>query len=195
MAVIGSVRIVQTHDALGRVAPAEFLQPLADTVSLEVSVAEFLAPLDPRPTDRPGVYTYRDPQRGSGWLELVGFSPGALERAADALLMERVEAEVGEMTPFRNEDMHLPRGGFGSRNPWLMLVFGAVVAGVGVWTIVVGLTRVELPFTIVVPVLGVLLIAAATWLFLHGARRVRWWHAARATARRLEGRLPDRLQS
>lgn len=116
---IGSVRIVQTHDAHGRPSPATYVQPLATSTSTELAVAELLAPLDPRPTDRPDVYTYRDPQRGSGRRELVGFTRGDLERAADALLMERVEAEVGELAPFRNEDVHRLPAVYGSMNPWL----------------------------------------------------------------------------
>jgi len=194
MTALPSVRIVQTHDATGREAPTEFVQPLPDAPSVEMAVAALLAPLDPHPTDRVGVYSYRDAARGSGWFELLGFSPGALRRAADALLMVRVEHELGGgMAPFRNEDVHVPRGTSASQNPWLRIVFGAACIGLGVWVVLTGVSTSELPLRIACWVMGPLLVATSAWFLASGVRRVRWWHAARAAARRLAGRVPERL--
>jgi hypothetical protein len=188
-----SVRILQTHDVAGRPAAAEFLVPIPDSQSLELAVATVLAPFELHPTDRAGVYTYRDLSRGSGWLELLGFTPGGLQRAADAVLMVRVERELGRgMAPFRNEDVHVPRTSR-SQNPWLRIVFGTVGILLGAWVVLTAVTASELPLAIACWVMGPLLVAAFGWLLVSGIRQVRWWHAARATALRLEGRVPDRL--
>lgn len=183
------MRILQTHDVAGRPAAAEFLVPIPDSLA----VATALAPFELHPTDRAGVYTYRDAARGSGWLELLGFPPGGLQRAADAVLMVRVERELGGgMAPFRNEDVHVPRTSR-SQNPWLRIVFGTVGILLGVWVVLTAVTASELALAIACWVMGPLLVAAFGWLLVSGIRQVRWWHAARATALRLEGRVPDRL--
>lgn len=43
-------------------------------------------------------------------------------------------------------------------------------------------------------VLALALLGLGAWMLVTGIRRVRWWHATRATARRLAGRIPTRLQ-
>ena len=154
----------------------------------------FLAPLNPSRTDREFAYYYSDPARGSGWLELEGFTPGDAERVQELVRMEEIVRVIGP-EPRKNADLAVGRALLlRANNPWVIIAYATVIIGVGLWVLAgtvlnpsnLAAAGVGLFFAIAFIVLGGILVFLTQ-------RRVGWWHRARAEARRGGESMPPDL--
>jgi hypothetical protein len=189
-----AIRMHQTHDASGVPAPAEFLEHLPTPefiITIGSATMRFLSPLNPSRSDRDFVYFYSDPARGSGWLELEGFSPADARRVQELVRMEEIVRVVGP-EPRKNVDLAVGRPLLiRANNPWIIIAYGTAIIGLGLWVFVQvndrpALFGVGLFFSIVFVILGGILVFLTQ-------RRVGWWHRARVEARRGGESMPPDL--
>ncbi|MET0990199.1 MAG: hypothetical protein ABWY54_06100 [Glaciihabitans sp.] len=188
-----TIRLSQELDAAGRPAPAEFFYQVHHTTAntLGSDAMIFLAPLNPRETATPGVFTYTDPQRGSGTARLEGFSLIDAQRIQELVRMQAIEAAVGP-EPLKNPDLELGNAlVLRSNNPWFFLVFGLIVLGFAIWLLsaAAGVGDKGAVYT----TMGIILGAGSIVLFVIAAIRAPWWRKARAEARKDGGPLPPDL--
>lgn len=194
-----TVRVFQTHDAAGREAPAEFAEhfPFRNTHASEKDVWGFIAPLQPRSTSTSGVYAYVDPGTGSGWLRVEGYAV-IVGRMDELVRLSEINAAIGRPEPFGS--VHPGSGGpavFASRNPFVQFVAGLLLLAAAVIGFVSFSKLASSPpaLQVVIMVLLVVLALGSAALVFVGARRMRWWLAARAQAKRDGGSLPSDLET
>lgn len=196
-AAAAQVHLFQTHDAQGRPAVTDRLTPVVrqPATLLEVSIVQQLMPYTPRLTEHAGVYLYTEPGVGSGWLRLENLSSHDTNKLHQLMIVEDISAAIGIKEPWREDPPALRLGAPRAGNPYILIVFGLIVAGLGAfgvvriatldgeWSVIRGIALVT---TFALIPLGLLLAE-------RGRRRLRWWHAARAEAARRGIPLPDKL--
>jgi len=189
-----TVRIFQTHNAQGEPAAAEYVQVIVDDggiYNFAAIVMKFLAPLSPRQTQTPGVFSYTDPVRGAGWLRLEEFSRVDAARIQELVRMEEITAAVGP-EPLRSEDIRFVNAiALRSHNPWVIFVFAAVLLGFSIAMFSVAFEREQ---TVGYLLMGTLFVALAIALGVQSSIRLRWWLKARRHARAHGGDLPSDLK-
>ena len=189
-----TIRIVQTHDAAGAPAPAEFAQIMhnASVNTMGWDVMQFLKPLTPVRTTDPLVYLYTDPARGSGWLRLEGFRPADAARVQELVQLDEVSRAIGE-DPIPKDDLAVGRGALlRSNNPWAFIVLGAVVL---LFPGVMWLRSPPAPENVpgYLVMAGVLVVLGAGVLVV-GILRARWWHRARRHVKSTGQTMPTDLR-
>lgn len=188
-----TIRVVQTHDAAGAAAPAEFAQVITNATAstLGWDAMTFLRPLNPVRTADPLVFTYSDPARGSGWLRLEGFAPADATRIHELVQVDEISRAVGA-DPIPKDDLTLGRGALlRTNNPWFMILIGAVLAVFGI--LIFGFPQGNVD-RVVSTVLGVLLLLVGLVITIVGIIRTIWWHRARGYAKQTGQVLPPDLK-
>jgi hypothetical protein len=191
-----TVRILQTHNAAGAPAPAEYVRVIHHNSinTLGSDAMEFLAPLNPTQTEHPGVFHYNDPAHGSGWLRLEEFPTSDASRIQELVRMAEINRAVGK-EPFGTPDLAIGNAlVMRTNNPWIMFTIAAV-------STLCGLAALTTPFrfplgtgeTIAIVVMSVLLIGLGVLLAVRSAIQLRWWRKARAVARAQGGPMPSDL--
>ena len=187
-----TIRLFQTHDAAGRPAPAEFTQVIThrSVNTLGSDAMLFLAPLHPRRTAHAGVFTYTDPQRGSGWLRLEEFGRGDADRIQELVHMEEIVAVVGP-EPRRNTDLRYGNAlVLRTHNPWVMYGMGVVSLLCALGMISATLRGFSVGETTALVVMGGIFILLSLAFFVRASIRLPWWTRARRYAREHGGVLP-----
>lgn len=194
MTAPNTVRIVQTHDASGAPAPAEYLQTVYNVTAstLGFDAMTFLRPLSPTRTTDPLVFYYTDPGRGSGWLRLEGFAPEDAQRIHELVQIDEISRVVGS-DPTPKDDLTVGRGALlRSNNPWAFIVLGAVIALFPAVMWVRSPPAAEnVPGYLVMVAIMVILGGV---LLVYGIIRARWWHRARRYAKETGQTLPPDLR-
>jgi len=196
------VRVVQERDAAGMPAPMVFVEQVRQARALQTwpdAVMGFLRPLNPSRIGKEGVYRYNDPARGSGVLYVEGANQLHLSRIDELVHMEEIERTIGMKDPIRIEDLPLYLVPFvvRARSPYLQLFLASlgllvfVGCTVGPFTT---LRHASVPELIMLYVLAAVSLGASGFLIVRNCRRLRWWHAARAQAKRDGGPMPEDLQ-
>jgi hypothetical protein len=191
-----TVRILQTHDAAGAPAPAEYVRVIHHNSinTLASDAMEFLAPLNPTQTEHRGFFRYTDPKNGSGRFRLEHFARSDAARIQELVRLEEISRVVGKQ-PFRAADVAFGRSmTLRSNNPWVMfpvatlsVFFGCVLL---VMIVVAGANTVE---TVMLVIVGVALIGAGVFLAVQNVARLRWWRKARRYVRTQGGPMPSDL--
>jgi hypothetical protein len=191
-----TVRIFQTHDPAGTPTPAEYVRVIHNNSlnTLGSEAMEFLAPLNPRQTEHPGVFLYSDSANGSGWLRLEEFSKTDAARVQELVRMEEINRAVGK-EPFRPADLEIGNAlVLRTNNPWLMFTLAAA-------SVVAGLAALSTPLRfplgpgelIAIVVMSILLIGLGIVLAVRARIQLRWWRKARQHARGQGGPMPSDL--
>ena len=196
------VRVVQEHDAVGVQAPMTFVEQIRQAKSLQTwpdATMQFIRELNPSRTGQQGVYAYRDPDRGSGLLIVEGANPLQLLRIDELVHMEEIERAIGMKDPTRIEDIpaYLIPFVVRTRNPYIHLLLAGLILVASILTGSMPFLRLEEPpisLTALMIVLGALGLALSGILGRRVWRRLPWWHAARAQAKRDGGPMPEDLQ-
>jgi hypothetical protein len=193
------IHFFQLRDAAGVPAERDFVVPLDHKLLLPVSVslAQQLRPLKPRLTYHPGVYWYLEEGVGSGWLRVEETDPVDVESLHELMVAADLGLAAGHEEPWPVDRSMLgqigaPRAG----NPYIMIGWGALLIGVACFGVIRFFSTDGFgggPAGISAGILMVLLIGVSTALIVRGAKRLAWWHAARAEARRRGIPLPEKL--
>ena len=193
------IHFFQLRDAAGRPDERDFVVPIdyKPLSRVSVSLAQQLRPLKPRLTEHPGVYWYLDDGVGSGWLRVEETHPVDVDRLHKFMIVADLSLATGHEEPWPVDPTIIgqagaPRAG----NPYLLIGWGAVTFGIACF----GLFRIffsdafdDGPGTIFAGICMVLLAGVSTVLVVRGVKRMAWWRAARAEARRRGIPLPDKL--
>jgi len=194
------VRLFQLEDAEGRPAPAQSVRevPVMTMRIMAESAIRVIGDLELSPTVESGSYLYRDPAGGAGWLRLEGFRRSDLEVADDLVRTFEISRSIGRSDPHRPEDLGsiaylTPR----TTNPFVQIGMGAValiMGAVGLVVVLVGGIHGGAGAAIAAGITCAGLVGVGIWALVIGGRRVPWWRAARAEAKRRGGSPPDQLK-
>lgn len=193
------IRIHRTHDFTGRPAPSVYELKVPDRATRASSevVLDAIRDLGPRPTGTSGAYWYRD-GRGTGWLEVVDLHGTARDELDQAVRILEIAERIGEPEPYRQPQLGLARlSAPRTTNPYTLMLTGAAMYGFAAWVVTKVLelgTDWPLVPTAMMWLLIITLAGVGTFLIVNGARRRRWWHRARAEARKMGGEMPEDLQ-
>jgi hypothetical protein len=196
------LRFFQLRDAAGTdslrewtvEAPSRFLESPA------VSLVRVIRQYNPKLTDHMGVYWYLQPGVGSGWMRAEGASPRDIATLHELVLVDDLAAATATTEGSWRIDPPVP--GFGqprTGNPYVLIVWGAIVVVLGVistFAVTFGaqFAATPLPGRISAGAISLVLVPLGIVLVVIGTRRMRWWRATRAEAKRRGiTDLPDKI--
>ncbi len=188
-----TVRILQTHDSAGADAPAEYERVVTNTTAstLGWDAMTFLRPLTPTRTADPLVFSYVDPEQGSGWLRLEGFAPADVQRIGELVQIEEISRVVGH-DRIPKDDLTIGRAALlRTNNPWFMLPLGIVIAVMGVLVAAFPQNGAD---PVVSAVIGIPLVLTGVAVTVVGIIRTIWWQRARNYAIKTGQTLPPELR-
>jgi hypothetical protein len=181
--------IHQTHDASGAPARAEYVRDFPARLLPVRELYDFLATLNLRPTNEPGLFSYADPRVGRGTVHAVGFGYSDAKGIQNYAVMRDIDAAIGIAQPPRwdgSQAVLAHRRLY--RNPWIMagitLAFGLAFLGILIFCA----ARLSLgvgPYVatdIAAALFSLLFVVVAVIAMFQFVRRIRWWTPARAYA-------------
>lgn len=166
--------------------------------SLIDAIMQQLRPLSPRETTQAGAFLYSDPGRGAGWIEVQGVGGAILEEVRDAVRAIEISVRIGQAEPAGQTTPDLFQSGYRltSSNPYVLI--GAGIGFVLLFLVLLILSIVaqyQLSIIIILAVGLIAIIPVSILMIVNGARRRRWWHGARAEARRQGIPMPGQLDT
>lgn len=195
-----TIEFHQTHNSKGELVNVVTQRQVTEQGWNEIaeSVLDSIKPLDVKETDQPGVFTYVDPNTGSGTITLRDFYKSDIALVTDLVRLVAISKSLGAHDPNR----HPETTGFNmtmlrTTNPFVQLLLGSVVTILGGGTLVVVLSDFDGPVLAfgALILLGLLLVGLGIYVLVWiGLRRLPWWLRARAEARRLNIPLPRQLK-
>lgn len=196
------IEVRRTHLASGEPAPlieVHEITPEKRGQTMPDAVAAWIRPMNPTRTQESGVYSYNSPECGKGTIAVTMLGELYRERMDEKIQMLEIERMLGSAEPDKVSDtmawMYAIR--LQVRNPYSLILLGLMMTSIGAFqALSVSLnSSYDLFNRIGLSILGTTIAFVGIIVFLKpGARRIRWWHQARALVKRRKDKMPTDLQ-
>ncbi|GAA2829683.1 hypothetical protein FB468_2737 [Leucobacter komagatae] len=194
------IRVFRNTDKYGNHAPEERVEPVfvsgKKLQSVTGQAAKALVAYSPSLTDTLGVYSFDDPERGSGWLRLEGVGKLALSRIHDLVRLSEIERAIGEKDPIPGAELGIAAPmAFHNRSPYVHFATGLAVLCLGVWfgSLAISPEASRMDLTLFMGCATVIVLGMGCWAIYMSIRRFGWWTRARRYALSDGGPLPEDL--
>ncbi|MEB4616177.1 hypothetical protein, partial [Leucobacter sp. M11] len=124
------IRVFRTRDGRGTPSPDERVEAVTigafQSAAGQASTA--LLAYSPSLTSTPGVFSFSDSERGSGWLRLEGAGAFTLTRVSEAVRLSEIERALGQQDPIPGRELGAASPlAFHNRSPIVQTITGAAV--------------------------------------------------------------------